>query len=93
MAEDLIITVNGQERNPGCEAVVHDDNKPYHLSVPVCMGGSAIIGCNNYEQCGSLEAERTDPSKVFFPSFNEEGRVTSGNNIPRSPLRDPRSAV
>jgi hypothetical protein len=93
MAEDLKITVNGRERNPGCEAVVHDDDKPYHLSVPVWMGGSAIIGCNNYEQCGPLEAKRTDPSTVFFPSFNEGGRVISGNNISRSPLRDPGSAV
>ena len=84
MAEDLIITVNGQERNPGCEAVLHDDGKPFNFSVPVCMGGTAVTGCNNFETCGPLEDQRTSPDTVLFPSINDEGRVTFCNYIDRA---------
>jgi hypothetical protein len=86
----LPITVNEQERREGCKAKLEDNGEKQ--SVPVCMGGIAIIGCNNYEDCHGLYGQRIqDPSRVhvLFRDDEDEGRVKGIVTVPRAPLVSP----
>jgi hypothetical protein len=86
----LPIKVNEQERLEGCRAKLEDNGEKQ--SVPVCMGGVAITGCNNYDDCHELYGQRIqDPSKVHVLFRDDEGRVKSITTVPRAPLVTPES--
>lgn len=55
--------VNITPRQEGCEAV--PIVKGTNFSLPACMGGTALVGCNNPDQCTALYYERVhDPTVV-----------------------------
>lgn len=75
-------------RNEGCEALLKDDGAQHNPSVPVCMGGTALVGCNNPEACQPQYYKRTnDPSwaHVIFKN-EEETRVIGITTVPRGSL-------
>jgi len=73
------------ERHPGCHAELFDNGE--RMQLPVCMGGIAIVGCNNYEDCRSKYGERIDARyEVHMVNQDDEGRVSSVTSIPRAPL-------
>lgn len=75
-------------RHEGCEARLFDDGKKQE--VPVCMGGVALVGCNNYEVCKEAYGERIEhPGYVHVIFPDKEGRVRRITSVPRAPLVSP----
>jgi hypothetical protein len=84
------INIEGKERNEGCTAKLEDNGE--RQSVPVCMGGTAIVGCNNYDECHEPYGERiNDPHRVHVLFRDDENRVSSITTVPRAPLVPPES--
>ncbi len=76
------------DRNPGCEAVLFDDGR--NQRIPVCMGGTALGGCNNYDAvCKDVHSERStneNPGFVNVVFQDDTGRVNRIVSVPRAPL-------
>ncbi len=67
-------TVQLTHRNFGCEAILEDDG--VNQKIPVCMGGLAIVGCNNPEQCGKAYVDRVnEPSYSHFFHVQENPKI------------------
>jgi len=82
------VQVNGTERELGCNARLEDDGTKQ--KIPVCMGGTAIIGCNNYDVCRQSYGERVnDPGFVHVIFRDNEERVTGIARVARAPLISP----
>lgn len=81
---------NMAHRYPGCEALLQDGGGK-ETYVPVCMGGTALAGCNNPGECRPLFGERVaaeDPRHAYVVFTDEEtGRVKSLVRVAREPLR------
>lgn len=45
-------------RVEGCKAVLYDDG--IRQEVPTCMGGTAIVGCSDFDTCVKVSHERWD---------------------------------
>lgn len=76
------------DRHEGCEAKLFDDGKKQEI--PVCMGGTALIGCNNFEVCKEAYSDRVEhPGFVHVVFSDEEGRVKQITSVPRAPLVSP----
>lgn len=39
------------ERLPDCRAELRDTGNPEDTRIPVCLGGTAVVGCSNAEMC------------------------------------------
>lgn len=73
------------ERHAGCGAELFDNGTK--MRIPVCMGGTALVGCNNYENCKSLYGDRIDGRyEVHVVSQDDEGRVNGITTVQRAPL-------
>ena len=75
-------------RHEGCEAV--PDVKGTNFSLPVCMGGTALVGCNNPDQCIALYGERVqDPSSVdIIFRTDDNSRIRGITTVPKRPIAD-----
>jgi hypothetical protein len=83
-------------RNPGCESLLHDEGKGEQF-VPVCMGGMALVGCNNPDACTEIYGERRkelgDDGQVHVIFRSEDQlRVIQITSVNRKPLVPVRSA-
>lgn len=64
----------------GCQAQLYGD------AVPVCMGGTAIAGCSNPDQCTFLYGERVEhPGYVHVMPLDESGVVYGIVHVRRHP--------
>lgn len=61
-------------RPPGCKAELSDSGNGQ--TVPACMGGTALVGCNNADVCLSLPQIEADlpASLVRVISYSGEDR-------------------
>ena len=80
----LPIEISGAVRHPDCHALLQDNG--IKQEIPVCMGGTAIVGCNNYDVCGEAYIERRNDRthKMHVFSRDEEGRVKSVTVVNRA---------
>lgn len=75
-------------RQVGCEAV--PNVKGTDFSLPVCMCGTTLVGCNNPYQCEGAYTNRVySPSAVHMISRTSDGcRVRRITTVPRLPVLD-----
>ncbi|HLB66756.1 MAG TPA: hypothetical protein VJJ78_04145 [Candidatus Saccharimonadales bacterium] len=75
-------------RNEGCRAKLEDDG--FRQEVPVCMGGTAIVGCNNPPECVSKYHQRIDDTRLaHVMKMSEEGtRIVGVTYISRGQVTE-----
>ncbi len=74
-------------RNEGCRAQLMDDG--VRQEVPVCMGGMALIGCNQAEQCLEEFSERNTDTSWALCVFRDSERpevIKAITRVPRARL-------
>lgn len=74
----------------GCEAKLLDNGRDQ--TVPACMGGTALTGCNNADVCESLpQVEASIPSDQVYAIFHdlENPQIITGiTRVARATLAD-----
>lgn len=80
----LEILVEGSRRHEGCAVLLTDNGA--QQNIPVCMGGSALIGCNNYDEgCAGPHAQRTaDENSAELVHIDNAGLVISVSGVVRA---------
>lgn len=75
-----------EHRLIGCQAELSDDG--YTQKIPVCMGGTAIVGCNNPDFCSRLYNNRMEDGYHNFVAFvdKDSQRVERIEQFAREPL-------
>ncbi len=72
-------------RAEGCTAILRDDGM--RQEVPTCMGGAAIVGCVDFDNCGQVSGERwDDPKRGRVIQRSEDGTVISEVTVRRGSL-------
>lgn len=56
------LVVNLEKRNPDCLVPLVDSPGDGIRDIPVCMGGTAIIGCTNVAECLKSFSEYEQPA-------------------------------
>lgn len=69
-------------RHEDCRASLIDKGVGEQL-VPVCMGGLAIIGCNNPAECQLLLSDRVKDSFVYAVFINPDNIVDAVTRVRR----------
>jgi hypothetical protein len=75
-------------RQQGCEAIFSPDDQ----LLPVCMGGTALAGCNRASFCLLLHTEQTfDPNAAMIDvaTVSNDDRVLWVTSVPSRPLLQP----
>jgi len=70
-------------RHEGCHTVLMDDGQKQEI--PVCMGGMAIIGCNDFVECIQKQSYVNNLNEGYVVAYsrNNEGRVVGATRVRR----------
>lgn len=56
--------------------------------IPVCAGGTALVGCNNPGECAPVaEDRRPEDGRTYLPLINREGVVFTVVSAPKGTIK------